>query len=100
MFKEYIKEYRDAENKEEFIYLVQKRDKKIKKSTIERDYYRLKKFIKSSPVEAELKGMIHLKRLKILDMIKFKVKINEFLLRKEGFDEDEIKNIMRMIKDG
>lgn len=106
LIDKYSNIFNQSKDKEHFVKLVKHIDKKRKIKTIERDYYRLrtklKKIViipKEDVITDEQTGHINqLRRLKLLDMKRYNIKITERLLQTEGFTQDEINIILR--KDG
>lgn len=93
--------FNKSKDKKEYILFVKKLDKKRKLKTIERDYYRLRKTTVQKQVKQEidinfdLTKITHLRRLKLEDFIRYKIKITPVLLQKEGFTEEEINIILK-----
>ncbi len=85
----------------EYYYVNKERYKKemsrytsVKKSSMERQYYRLKKHFEEHLFSVdELKSLVSIQHLKLIlfhDMRRLKGSIDDEILRKNGFDYDEI----------
>ncbi len=71
--------------------------KSIRKSTINRQYYRLRKYIKEGRCTVdELKMLTNIQRQKLItfhDMRRLKSRISDEDLQKHGFDYDDIQRL-------
>lgn len=89
MNKKYFNEYKQSNNKEEFVKLLLSKYKDIKKQTALRRWYDFK-IIVDEEVLAYVEECHPLKLLTLQDMIKYKQKITREYLKKYGFNDGEI----------
>jgi len=116
--------FKKSQDRQQFIDLVKKEYPKRKKSTIQRDYYRLLAVVKRNgqglgldttiksnaidPVvpevgsewlsSQELAKLPIMKQIMLKDMVRFKYKITKQLLQTNGFTTDEINKILGGVK--
>jgi adenylyl- and sulfurtransferase ThiI len=91
MRNKYYEEYKKSKNKEEFIEILLKKYKNIKKQTAIRRWYDFSKkniFVKEEK-QFEVEPHI-LKILKIKDMLRYKIQLTREYLKQNGFNDDEI----------
>ena len=103
--KDYLSLYKWSKDIKDYIKLVKVKDKKRKETTIRRDYYRLK--VKhgttNEPLEQPLKveeynfgeyTSSHLKKIKLQDFKRMKIKLSEEFLKREGFTFEEVNKLL------
>jgi len=96
----YEQQYTEAKgNKKIFIFLMHRKYKALKKASIDRAFYRCRKrcVIKKPVLEATINESINIftempriRQLKIMDMLKYKIKITKSFLYKEGYTKEEV----------
>ena len=97
----YEKEFEKAKDADDFV-LNLKYNHGVKIVSAVRAWFKLKAAAKKSPektTKEKFDFLSHLKKMQLLDMIKYKAKINKESLLAQGFDVENVEKILEVLNE-